>query len=75
MKDYEVMKTMTVNSGLIRLSDSQARPRQHALNKTDRRDIYTVRDTLTFKIGEVIGLDSVSKVHAPFLKETKTGKK
>ena len=75
MKDYKVVKIMTVNSGLIRLSDIQAKQRQHALDKTGRKDIYTVRDTLTFKVGEVIGLDSVSKVHAPYLEEIKSGKK
>ena len=75
MKDYKVLKIMTVNSGMIRLSDKQVKRRRFFLKPTARKGIFEPLDTLTFKVGEVIGLDNVSKVHAPYLEEIKHGKK
>lgn len=57
MNQYEVTATaVTINAGMIKLSQSQANRRKHLLKRvTD--DVYEVISSVQFKRGEVIGYD------------------
>ena len=67
MKIYKVVAPVTISQGVMLLTDDQTRPRLHCLEKTSRKGTYAVLQKVTFKAGEVIGLEQVSKAHEPHL--------
>lgn len=67
MKKYQVITPITLVQGAIALTDDQARPRLHCLEKTGRHGVYAIMQRVVFKGGEVIGLEQVSKAHEPHL--------
>ena len=73
MKNYTTLGVVTIRDGELKLSSDQAKRRTHCLTKTRKKggNIYKVVGTVTFKRGEVIGLENVSKIHAPLLEEIK----
>ena len=68
MKDYKVIKPVSIPCGLIRLSEKQADPRSEGI-KHKGRDVYEVMTPQTFKAGEVFGLKDVSKALKPSLED------
>lgn len=52
---------------MVRMTDDQARRRILNVKKTRKKNVYEVVAPVQFKIGELIGLDDIAKVHAPCL--------
>jgi hypothetical protein len=58
MQAYKVIKPLSLGVGtLVGLSQAQAEPRKHALEPTGTRGVYQAKGPLSFKAGEVVGLD------------------
>jgi len=68
MKNYLVLEPTTIVADKIRLTKDQATRRAHLLKKGEGRDVYTPTGILTFKAGEEIGLEDVSKINMARLK-------
>ncbi len=67
MKQYKTTKPITLACGLIGLDERQAKKRATLLKKVDE-GVYEIMQKVTFKAGEIIGLeDSVadSLLHPP----------
>ena len=66
MKPYRTLAMVRLFTGKIGLTDEQVKWRANCLKKiTD--DVYEIIDEITFKDGEVIGLESVPKPYAKML--------
>ena len=76
MKRYEVTSHfVTLHTGRLDLSASQASDRMHALQKV-QEGIYTVLSSIQFKRGEQFGYDGeVNKALLQHLEVAATGKK
>lgn len=60
MKMYEVVKTMRIGEGVVRLTEGQARDRKGKIApRTD--GAYDVLHPIEFKVGEVLGIESLPK--------------
>lgn len=58
MQHYRTTAPTGVNAGAtVQLSGDQANARQSALRATERKGVYTVKDRIEFKAGEIFGLD------------------
>lgn len=75
MKDYKALRPVTIPCGQIRLSDKQSEPRMEGLKATKTKGVFDVVAQQTFKAGEVIGLEDVSKALKPSLEEVAVAKK
>lgn len=64
MKQYNVIKQVTVSAGKIKLTKDQYASREHLLGEESRSGTYTIIKPLFFKVGEVVGLQSVPKMFA-----------
>lgn len=79
MQNYEVTgKSIRLGGGIVRLTDEQAKAREHLLEETDKPGIYKITGEFDFKKGEVFGFDGelpkatvMSLEHASGLKKTK----
>ena len=61
MRKYKVLKNVIYSTGEIGLDDKQARRRKRKLKPTSAKDVYEILAATTFKKGEVICLEKVSK--------------
>ena len=66
MKPYVVVgRSVSINAGLIRLSESQAKTRLHHLQVTEEQGVYQVLKTIHFIKGELFEANiKVSPVQA-----------
>lgn len=60
MKLYSVDKVITLQAGVITLTDAQAAARQHCLKRLMGKGRYEIQKPVQFKRGEVIGLEGIS---------------
>lgn len=63
MKIYKVVTPVKLVQGLILLTDDQAKARLHCLRKTSKKGVFEIMQEVTFKAGEIIGLEQISKAH------------
>ena len=68
MKDYKVLQPVTIPCGLIRLNEKQSDPRMEGI-KVKSKGVYEILTPQTFKAGEVIGLEDVSKALKPSMED------
>jgi len=66
MKTYEMIGLVTLHSGIVKLTDKQAKGRAHKLEPVDgKKGLYRLIGPNQFKAGQVIGYDGeIPKVHA-----------
>ena len=57
MKHYTVVKAITLQAGVIALSEAQAKDRLHNLKRLMGKGRYEIVKPVEFKIGEVLGLE------------------
>jgi len=74
MNMYRTLRTITVNSGEIKLDEKQAKKRRHLLIPTKKKTVFLPSGELCFKAGEVIGLSAASKAMAAVLEEVELDK-
>jgi hypothetical protein len=60
MKKYRVINILRLFSGLIELDEDQATHRRKHL-MADILGVYKICKPIEFKVGEIVGLDSVDK--------------
>lgn len=63
MKKYKAISPLKVTSGLVELSEKQAKRRARLIMPGNREGVYEIVKPVQFKAGEVFGLADVSKVH------------
>ena len=56
MNKYQVTEAVSIYTGLLELTEAQAKPRMHNLNHV-QNNVYMVMQPVMFKAGEVIGYD------------------
>ena len=68
MKKYKVAFPVVFHSGKIQLTDEQAKKRSHQITKV-KGDLYDILTPVSFKAGEVVGLEKASKTYLANLEE------
>lgn len=59
MKEYTVTgRSISLHSGLVKLTDAQADVRLHRLKKTDKKGVYEIIQPIELKTGEVFSTDT-----------------
>ena len=56
MNKYQVNEAVSIHAGLLELTEAQAKPRMHNLERVEN-NVYMVMQPVMFKSGEVIGYD------------------
>lgn len=57
MKEYKAKAVISLHAGKVALTPEQVAPRMHALEEEKKKGVYTIKDTIHFKAGEVFGYD------------------
>lgn len=62
MEQIKTIETVRLHTGNLKLTEVQAMPRKHLLQAIEgKRGVYEIKDTVTFKAGEVFGYDGEIK--------------
>jgi hypothetical protein len=64
MKEYRTAGIVTISGGKIGLTPAQAGKRATFVEETKEKGVYIVLKPVTFKAGELVRLDQVSKAQA-----------
>ena len=62
MEKYKVVNPVVLPSGSIQLDEKQAKARSHQIKKV-KGDVYEIMTPISFKAGEVVGFETLPKVH------------
>ena len=73
MKPYRTLATVRLFSGLIGLTDGQAKRRSSYLSKI-KDDVYKILGEVSFKAGEVIGLEDAPKPYRKLMQSLEPAK-
>lgn len=75
MEHIKTIETVRLHTGNLELTEVQASVRRHLLTPVEgKRGVYAIKDTVTFKAGEVFGYDGEIKAISNRVVDAKTEK-